>query len=255
MADGTGSRVPLLLLTKDNWLDWIDYYEDVLTGKGLWTYTKNEPSDNDKEAVQHDAMAVSILKAAAGVEGRQHTRGLRTSKAVLDKLKEIHMPAQEKRTSMLLAQFHGFEFQRSVDLTASRLTQLQTDIGSAKLSERPSDDSKKACLIRCLPEKFQSTVFALKAAGISKMSYEDVVQRLRDIESEMEGPEDDSFDTARVARTRNYRRGQGNNSDNKCYHCGRVGHYKGNCWRHIKEEEEEQMNRKGEVDEMVTLAW
>lgn len=88
------------------------------------------------------------------------------------------MPAQEERTSMLLAQFHGFKFQRSVDLTASWLTQLQTDIGSAKLSERLSDDLKKACLIRCLPEKFQSTVFALKAAGVSKMSYEDVVQHL-----------------------------------------------------------------------------
>jgi len=254
MAEDAGTKVPILLLTKDNWLDWIDYYEDVLTGKGLWSCTKNEPSDHDEKGVQRDAIAVSILKAAAGVEGRQHTRGLRTSKAVLDKLKEIHTPAQEERTSMLLAQFHGFKFCKSVDLTASRLTQLQTDIGSAKLSERPSDDSKKACLIRCLPEKFQSTVFALKAAGVSKMSYEDVVQRLRDIESEMEEPEYDSFDTARVVRTKNHRRGQSSHADKKCYHCGRPGHLKSNCWRRIKEEEEEQSYGTNEMA-TATMAW
>jgi hypothetical protein len=41
---------------------------------------------------------------------------------------------------------------------------------------------KKAVLIQSLTKDYQSTVFALKAAGLSTMSFDAVVQRLKEVE-------------------------------------------------------------------------
>jgi hypothetical protein len=39
----------------------------------------------------------------------------------------------------------------------------------------PSDTTKKMILIQSLPVEYQSIVFALKAAGVSKISFDDMV--------------------------------------------------------------------------------
>jgi hypothetical protein len=62
------------------------------------------------------------------------------------------------------------------------LTQLQLDIAAANQDEMPSDAMKKMILMQSLTLEYQSTVFALKAAGVSKISFDDMIQRLKETE-------------------------------------------------------------------------
>ena len=52
---------------------------------------------------------------------------------------------------------------------------MQREIGASSKDDMPSDAAKKARLLACLSDKYESTIYALKAAGISKISYEEVV--------------------------------------------------------------------------------
>jgi hypothetical protein len=203
----------------------------------------SEPATpEEKTAFQkEDAKDVAFLKSA-GSEQRAHPLGIKSSKEVLDKLKAVNQVSQQERVQTLLSQFHGFRALNTIDLSASRLTQLQHEIAAADPKERPSDTSKKAVLIQSLPEGYQSTVFALKAAGLSKMSFGDVVQRLKEIETSLRSEVSGIENLARAARQchdsakqpqnsqQDDQKGRGGRRNVKCYHCHKKGQYRKDCW-------------------------
>jgi hypothetical protein len=233
------------VLDSSNFTEWLDLVETVLLSRGLWEYACGDtkrPSDPDKvkEFEKEDAKATAFLKMAAGREQRAHLLGMTSSKAVLDKLRAVHQVSQQERVHTLLSQFHTFKARDSIDLSASRLTQLQLEIVAADPAEKPSDTVKKTVLLHSLPEEYQSTVFALKAAGLSKTSFDDVVQRLKEVETALKSHEDPGTDgnLARVARrngapdqkTQNNRPEKKDRSKVECYHCHKKGHYRSECW-------------------------
>jgi len=71
------------------------------------------------------------LKLAAGREQRAHLLGLTSSKDVLEKLKSVHQVSHLERVQSLLSEFHTFRAQDTIDISASRLTQLQLQIAAA----------------------------------------------------------------------------------------------------------------------------
>jgi hypothetical protein len=75
----------------------------------------------------------------------------------------------------------------SIDISASKLTQLQLQITAVDQTERPSDSIKKTVLLHGLPAEYQSAVFTLKAAGLARITFDDMVQRLREVETAMTG--------------------------------------------------------------------
>ena len=233
-AEHKTGRFPVL--TNANFIEWLDLAEDVLLSKGLWGYVSGDiaqPTEPEKKTAfqKEDAKAVAFLKAVAGREQRAHLIGMKSSKAVLDKLKAVNQVSQQERVQSLLSQFHGFEASSTIDLTASRLTQLQHEIAAADPEERPSDTLKKAVLIQSLPKDYQSTVFALKAAGLSTMSFDAVVQRLKEVELAL-GDRNELDDLARAATGRNKdHKTKGRSKRNvECYHCHKKGHYQSECW-------------------------
>ncbi|KAF4547063.1 Ankyrin repeat-containing protein 17 [Elsinoe fawcettii] len=142
-----------LVLTASNFVEWLDLAEDVLLSKGLWKYAFGDATElnhpGGKIAFQkEDAKAVAFLKSAAGTEQRAHLLGIKSSKAVLDKLKAVHQVSQQERVQTLLPWFHGFKAQGTIDLSASRLTQLQLEIAAAAAEEKPTDTSKKSVLVQ-----------------------------------------------------------------------------------------------------------
>jgi hypothetical protein len=80
----------------------------------------------------------------------------------------------------------------SINISASKLTQLQLQIAAADQTERPSDSIKKKVLLYGLPDEYQSAVFALKAAGLTRITFNDIVQRLREVETTMKGQAESS---------------------------------------------------------------
>lgn len=236
------------VLTSSNFTEWLDLAQTVLISRGLWEYATGEitegPSLKDKQEFRkEDAKAVAFLKLAAGREQRAHLLGLTSSKDVLEKLKSVHQVSQLERVQALLSEFHTFKIKDSIDLGASKLTQLQLEIAAADRNEKPSDTIKKTVLLHGLPDEYQSTVFALKAAGLSKITFDDMVQRLKEVETAMKGQTDSSQDLARFAgrkgqhqprKTQNRNQGDQTPTTNrrtiKCYHCHKTGHVKNECW-------------------------
>ncbi|KYG42192.1 hypothetical protein M433DRAFT_428677 [Acidomyces richmondensis BFW] len=95
---------------------------------------------------------------------------------------------------------------------------------------------KKSVLIRSLPLEYQSTIFVLKAAGLSKITFDDMVQRLKETEVGLKGqelPQDENL--VRVARHRRKsfektRQGQKDKKDMECFYCHKRGHIRKDCW-------------------------
>ncbi|KXL46119.1 MAG: hypothetical protein FE78DRAFT_31177, partial [Acidomyces sp. 'richmondensis'] len=66
---------------------------------------------------------------------------------------------------------------------------VQSEIAAIDENERLSDAMKKSVLIRSLPLEYQSTIFVLKAAGLLKITFDDIVQRLKETEVGLKGQE------------------------------------------------------------------
>lgn len=224
------------VLTTSNYLEWIDIVQDYLTSKGLLKYIDNEPLEAKPEEKKDDSKGVAFIKAYAG-ELRTYLIGIRTTKAALRKLDEVCRVSQSERVASLLSRFYGMRALSSIDLTASKLTQLQAEIGVAAPTDKPSDEAKKAKLIDCLSDEYRSTVFALKASGVASLSYETVVQRLRDVELSLSK---DDEEVARYSKESHRSQGRHNRnerqSDSKrtkpvltCYYCSKPGHIKRDC--------------------------
>jgi hypothetical protein len=70
------------------------------------------------------------------------------------KLKLVHQVSQLERVQALLSEFHTFKAKDIIDISASRLTQLQLEIATADETEKPSDAIKKTVLLHRLPEEY-----------------------------------------------------------------------------------------------------
>jgi hypothetical protein len=68
--------------------------------------------------------------------------------------------------------------------------------------ERSSEATKKTVLLKTLSDEYCSTVFALKATSLTTMSFDDIVQRLKETEL---GLVTDTEAIARIARTKQHR--------------------------------------------------
>jgi hypothetical protein len=81
--------------------------------------------------------------------------------------------------------------------------------------ERPSDSIKKTVLLYGLLDKYQSAVFALKAAGLARITFDDIVQRLREVETTMTGPVESSQDQARYTGRMNIKNARNIRNDQR----------------------------------------
>lgn len=245
-------NIRLPILDSTNWVEWIDSLEDVLRGKKLWKFATGEVAITEKNEDQ-DSRALAIVKSAVDREQRSFLLGIRTTQGAIEKLRSVHERPGFDRVRQLQMEFYGMTFQANVHYTASRLTHLQLEIAAANEEEKPTDSTKTAILIRCLPGSFESSIFALKAAGLGTMSFDDVVQRMTDVERQKDEGEQKLADEqlARVAATRATRPTNGKGYEGlrgiTCHFCGKKGHKMFQC-RKMKDAQAQLQEQEGEEE-------
>jgi hypothetical protein len=73
----------------------------------------------------------------------------------------------------------------TIDEGASRLTRLQSEIGTLDKTSKPSDAIKNETLLAGLGREYEPTLVVLEADSITK--FEDIVLRLRKAEIRLKG--------------------------------------------------------------------
>lgn len=87
-------------------------------------------------------------------------------------------------------------------------------------------------LLYSLPKGYRSTVYALKAAGLLKIGFDDIVQRLKETKISINRDilSEDNINLARVARGSGYaRKGGKDKREVECFYCYKKGHFKRDC--------------------------
>jgi hypothetical protein len=123
-------------LTNDNYKPWRELVVAALEGRGVWEYaegTQALPEDLNNKRIwrQNNAIAVGIIKGTLSDVQLGHVMGMTDAKEVWDTLKKIHQFSDRPRLKGLLAEFIRFRFDgmMSIDEGASKLNQLQTELG------------------------------------------------------------------------------------------------------------------------------
>jgi hypothetical protein len=269
VKDKSSSRVPEL--NKNNWLEWSDLLNDILESKDLLEVTESAilegASDSAKtEYKKKDAKARALIKTAVGPAYRVHVLGITTASECLNKLKAVCQTTSEERVQTLLTEFFGLRYKTSIDTTATKLTTIQNQVKALSKDEAPSDSIKKTILLKSLGEEYKSTVFALKASGISKLSFDDIVNRLKETEYGLEESEEV---LARAADTRSppdrskeskgskgSKGSKDSKKNKKCHFCKKPGHFIAECRaKQAKEKEEEEGNKDNKARTATAEAW
>jgi hypothetical protein len=265
--DKVSSRLPEL--TKSNWLEWSDLLKDILESKDLLSVVESTLADNATDSTKaefkkNDAKARAIIKTAAGSSYRVHLLGLPTARACIQKLKGVCETTSEERVQSLLSTFYGMKFTTSIDTTASKLTTIQNQVKVLSKDEAPTDTAKKTILLKSLGEEYRSTVFALKAAGLSKLSFDDIVQRLKETEYGLEETEEvlaravgAKYRPKESNKSKESKDSKGNSKrDTRCFYCKKPGHLISECRIRIAREKETSKSSKPEEARTVTAeAW
>jgi hypothetical protein len=233
-------------LSSNNYRVWSELMIEALEGRGVWGYVEGlntKPTDVDQLRIwrQNNAIATGIIKGALSESQLGHVMGIRDAKEAWDILKGIHQVNDSSRVQTLLAEFVKFQMDTTIDEGASRLTRLQSEIGTLDQASKPSDTIKTETLLAGLGPAYDPTLVALEAGSITK--FEDIVSRLRKAEMRLksQGITVESQNTARSTQA------EGNSAKKKraCFHCGKKGHFKRECRKWLAEQSDTQANRGG----------
>jgi hypothetical protein len=225
-------------LSSNNYRIWSELMIEALEGRGIWDYVEgltSKPTAGDEYRIwrQNNAVATGIIKGALSESQLGHVMGVRDAKKAWDILKGIHQVDGSSRVQTLLAEFVKFRMDTTIDEGASRLTRLQSEIGTLDKTSKPSDAIKTETLLAGLGREYEPTLVALEAGSITK--FEDIVSRLRKAEMRLKG-QGITVESQNMARQTQAENKPAKKKIRSCFHCGKQGHFKRECRKWLAEQ-------------------
>jgi hypothetical protein len=230
-------------LSTDNYKVWSELIIEALEGRGVWDYVEGlitkPTSDDDDLRIwrQNNAIATGIIKGALSESQLGHVMGMRDARETWETLRKIHQTDDCSRVQSLLAEFVKFQMDTTIDEGASKLTRLQSEIGTLDSASKPSDAIKTETLLAGLGPVYESTLVALDVSSTTK--FEEIVSKLRKAETRLksQGVTLEGQNLARRTITRNTDSSDELRTGKRvCWHCGKQGHLKRECRKLLAEQ-------------------
>lgn len=259
MADSGRKDSTVVVLTKDNYTRWVIEIEAVLRSQGVWWHACGDEPAVAKPAPGASADAVKKYrewdredsKARAGILRTlddvtfSHVQDCRSSKAVLDRIRELRDPKSTDVLMTSLTSFFSESWSDSDDVT-SFMAKLATHAG--KVNACNESDSKvndrfmMAKTLSSLPSSFSNFVQSWNLMATDDTTLATFREKLLAAERSMKGPHVSETTTgdALHVRERNRRGKQKgikkSKADSECHYCRKTGHWKAECRKRMSDE-------------------
>lgn len=219
------SRYQVERLNATNYFLWSRKIELVLRGKGLWGFIsgdEDEPTTETEKAkyLRRKDMALSNLLLTIEDACSASVIDLREPKAVWEELKTIYQAVSTASVDSFLTQYQGMKMcpKEKVVEYVNRLTQLENKLSG--VGHAVSAEEKTRALLRGLTPNFKVPAQVIRALGHDRnVAVGMLVTHEMTTDSSIESEPTES--TALSVSI---------NKEKKCFHCGRKGHLKSECF-------------------------
>jgi hypothetical protein len=266
-------------LTGSNYRPWSIQVRTLLRGLGLWdvveaglkdtvakgaTGVSGEPREGgeapkDPKLVAKDAKASSLIMGLCSQEALDHILLCDSASAQWEALEALYRPLGLQQLSTKIRAFTGYKVpegsNKKVTEVANQLSTLQSEIGSIKPDEKPSDTLKLATLYRVageLDQRFEPLILQLEMRE-TPLDFESVVAKLAEWERRL-GPKESIKEGALSAQAPSKGKGNKGSKDKAkkpkgaCFNCGQQGHFKAEC----PESEDKKESKKPSTGPLAT---
>ena len=222
---GDPFRMRVQSLNAHNYYVWSNEMEILLRGKGLWQFVcepdASDDGSNENSRKRDLALAYLMMSIDASCKGSVMT--LRNPFEVWQKLKASYQAVSEAAIDAKLTKLQQMRMdpEEPVMKYTNKIENLVNELAAA--GHPISSLEKKRALLRGLREEFSVVAQVIRTTG---KDYDEAVSQLIIHESSMniDSPQEATALITPHAKTRNWKRGK------KCFHCGRKGHLKHECW-------------------------
>jgi gag-polypeptide of LTR copia-type len=185
--------IDIELLTSHNYQLWSETLCLVLRSKGIWKYAEGTAGTmNDKAAEadkerwdQENAAALLLILTTVDDTQSGYLAGIDTAMGAWAKLKALHQPITTNLYD-LFSRYTRNGKSNGIDATASKLTQLQSQLTAIDPSERRTEVSLSVRLFASLSPEYEPAIKAFNRAKNLDFSLDEVVNCLRQIGNELD---------------------------------------------------------------------
>lgn len=220
---GDPFRMRIQSLNAHNYFVWSNEMEILLRGKGLWRYVSDENAPMETMSSNKKDLALAYLMMSIDASCKGTVMTLRDPFEVWQKLKKSYQAVSEAAIDGKLTKLQQIRMgvNEAVIKYSNRIENLVNELEAA--GHCVSSLEKKRALLRGLRSEFLVVAQVIRTTG---QGYTEAVSQLIVHESNSEVTVSDST-TALLTPQRN---GDNWKKKKKCFHCGKKGHFKHECW-------------------------
>lgn len=268
----------VVTLSKDNYDRWLIEVKDALQGQRLWRFVEGkevkpeEPNAEDgdfanklkhyEDFVAADARAKGLIRRTLDATTFSHVRDCETSKAVMDRIRELREPKSVNDLMAGISDFLDLDWKEDDDVTSflASLSLIKSRVNAVNdANVKLTDGWMVMKTLKSLPPGFASFVQSWNLTTDDKSTFESFRKQLLNAErivradtgseqrSGNQVPPGDSF----AVHAKDTGRGKKKKFAGKCFTCGHVGHKADMCPNSGTGERKEQRKGKGKGNSLM----
>ena len=214
-------------LNNSNYQTWKYKLEMLLLKEGLFDYVgKEKPSTTTSEWDVKDGKAKAIIGLLVEDNQLIHVRKLNTAKQYWEALKSYHEKSSLTNKVFLLKKLCKMRLSQDGDMEVHITEMLEIVDKLVNLGETLAENLTVALLLCSLPDSYDTLITALESRPEEDLTLELVKEKCIQEHKRRNESTDAAPDESALKVSHN----KVNKSKLKCFHCGKIGHIKRNCF-------------------------